>query len=980
MRKIVIFLLLICLLVISPIAYAQTNLIDAYTPKPAMVTDIDNPVVSLNGEWHFSAQSDQRFWKKPRISKLAWKSIEVPGEWIMQGFQVEPNTAAAYAKIFTVPKSWKGKQVLVRFDGVYSLTSVYCNGKIVGRHEGGFTPFEIDLSDVIKVGKANELILSVQSESTADTLASATQYAAHQLGGITRKVDLFTKPAIHLIKSHIQTDLDQDYQNAMTIMDLSIQNASKKLATDLTIEVELNPVGGDSKIKKTWTWKEIQKGAQSERVLSIPVEAPLLWNPEKPQLYELDIHLIQQGMKLETVRHLVGFREIEVSGNQVFVNGNPIKLRGVNRHEVHPTRGRSLTLTEWRTDAHLFKAANVNYIRTSHYPPAEEFVDLCDSIGMFVEMEAPVCWVGHGANAHWQKADPHDSKYLPIIHQQVLETVAHYRNHPSVIIWSMANESAWGPTWASALELVNQADPSRPASFHDQAYGGFNNYGSTAMPVANMHYPGPPGPEIARKFDRPLLFGEYAHLNTYNRQEIVADPGVRDAWGRGLEKMWENMYYSTGCLGGALWSGVDDVFHLPDGQAVGYGEWGPIDGWRRPKPEYWHVKKIYSPVKIITRQIPEAEPGKPMLIPLENRHQFTDMKEIRIQWKLPDEVGTASMSLAPRQSGLLKIWPKKVPLAGEKIELYFYSPQGMLIDQYVIQVGSQVKELLIEKNLKEPSLQVHERIVQVILGESQWIFDAATGKLRTVVTHGTEVLTDGPELMVLPLKTGPCNTEHSLHIEPLNNTCLNWSGKVTQTGKRDDMVYVEVSGQYDEADIQLEYQFLPTGQVVINYELTARVDVNPRQVGLVFIVPGAFDQLSWQRQGQWTSYPDGHLGRTEGYARPFDVKQGNALVFGQPPEWSWEQDGHTMGINDFRATRDNLLWATLTDSSGRGIKLHRQGNCAVRTWVNGQHISFLAASFSTAGGDLFFSSHLADERQVLTAGDTFKGRFVLELL
>ena len=116
-------------------------------------------------------------------------------------------------------------------------------------------------------------------------------------------------------------------------------------------------------------------------------------------------------------------------------------------------------------------------------------------------------------------------------------------------MWSMANESAWGPNWAKLADFFAEKDPTRPATFHDQAYGGFNNYGSQKMPVANIHYPGIGGPDVAENFDRPLLFGEYAHLNTYNRTEIVTDPGVRDAWGRGFKKMWEKMYKSRGCLG-----------------------------------------------------------------------------------------------------------------------------------------------------------------------------------------------------------------------------------------------------------------------------------------------------------------------------------------------------------------------------------------------------------------------------------------------
>jgi hypothetical protein len=197
----------------------------------------------------------------------------------------------------------------------------------------------------------------------------------------------------------------------------------------------------------------------------------------------------------------------------VYVNGKPIKLRGVTRHEVNPLRGRSLTPDDWKRDAQLFRAANVNYIRTSHYPPAEEFIEWCDELGLFVEEEAPVCWVGRGANAMWSARSPYDPANLAYLQQAVLEMIQRDRSHPSVILWSLANESAWGPLWRQVNGAAALADPTRPRAFHDQAWGGYNNFGSTEMPIANFHYPEPPGPaegffrNHASFDDRPLKPG-----------------------------------------------------------------------------------------------------------------------------------------------------------------------------------------------------------------------------------------------------------------------------------------------------------------------------------------------------------------------------------------------------------------------------------------------------------------------------------------
>jgi beta-galactosidase len=952
-----------------------------FTPKPFFIAEVRNPVISLNGIWNFSERVSDRFAKKPKISAFEWNNIHVPGEWVMQGFQVQPGTMAAYARSVTIPKDWENHQIKLKCDGVYSMTQVFLNGKSVGQHQGGFTPFELDLTKASRPGKENELIILVQNESTADTLASASQYAAHQLGGITRKLELFAVPNTFISKMHIESDLDESFKDALITAKFWLNNRSSKKPESVSARFMILSNEGDLIQEKTMDIDPDKLMADNGLEIQVPLSSPKLWDPEHPNLYDVFLILEKNNVILEKVHKRVGVREVNIAGNQVFVNGKPVKLRGVNRHEVHPTKGRSLSMEEWVTDATLFKEANVNYIRTSHYPPAEEFIAVCDSIGLFVELESPICWVGHGANDRWKTDNPHDPKFAGIIRQQVFETVEQYRNHPSVIIWSMANESAWGPIWEDVLQAVNQIDPSRPVSFHDQSYGGFNNFGSENTQIANIHYPGPGGPEIAHKYDRPLLFGEYAHLNTYNRQEIVTDPGVRDAWGRGLEKMWEDMYYSKGCLGGAIWSGIDDVFFMPDGTAVGYGEWGPIDGYRRPKPEYWHLKKIYSPIKITTNNIKIPGMGSPILVPVENRQLYTNMDEIEIRWSIGKSFGTARMSLEPRQSGILKIWPDREIVPKENLILSFVSPQGYEIDKYRIVFEGQVATDETQPGtFAEPQLQVLERIVTVINGSSEWVFNAPTGKIRSVTNKQQEVISDGPELFLIPLKTGPCNTEHSLLIEPLNYPCQNWNGKITSTGKNGNVVFVEVSGSYNEAEFNLRYSFDSSNLVTIDYSILAREDINPRQIGLIFTMPRKFDHLSWSRKGQWSIYPDNHIGRTEGSATPFPNGMREANVFGDKPDWTWEEDTHAMGSNDFRATRDRLYSAELVDQSGSGVRTLSDGTGAFRAFVDENNIRFLGASFSTAGGDLFFSSHLASERQPLKKGEVRKGRMVIEVL
>lgn len=974
------FILISLLFLFTGSLIAQELPIPGYTPQPVQVQGVSMPLINLNGEWSFCPSPKKGFWENVNPKILSWFPIRVPGEWLMQGFTVAPDTRAAYWKKVDIPADWKGSRMILKCDGLYSDAVIYVNGISAGTHEGGFTPAEFDLTALLRTGKSNDLIIGVISESLADTLASATQYAAHQLGGITRKIEIFAVPEVHLSEINLSTDLDEQYINADLNIDLKINKIQKGSLTGSTIEVVLSPVSSTNTkvITKSFNVDWPSEALVLRKQLNLRVFNPDKWDPEHPHLYSVEIRLLNKGNITETILQKIGFREILVAGNQVFVNGHPIKLLGVNRHEVHPTKGRSLSMDEWKADIRLFKEANVNYIRTSHYPPAEEFISLCDSVGFFVECESPLCWVGHGANLHWRNANPHDLNLLSMIRREVLETVAQYRNHPSILIWSMANESTWGPIWATILEELNHLDPTRPVSFHDQAYGGYNNAGSKDCQIAVIHYPGPPGPDIARKFDRPLLFGEYCHLNCYNRQEIVADPGVRDDWGRGLEPMVENMYHSQGCLGGAIWSGIDDAFFLPSEKLVGYGEWGPIDGWRRPKPEYWHMKKAYSPVKIAVSNLLLPTTGQPIRIPVENRYLFTNLNEVAFRWKLGNQQGAASVWAEPGQTGILAIYPLQAPKDGEELEISIFSPQQYIVDLYKITLGKSPAEVLQPGREKgTPELVIQGNQVMLKSGSHEIVINALTGQMVSLTASKNEIPVDGPFLQMLPLTTGPCNTEHSLDIQPLNNTCNNWKGRICGTGTDESGPWIKIEGTYDEADMVLTYRMDSVGMIHIDYQLVSKTDIDPRQIGLVFGLPREYELLSWDRIAQWSVYPDDHIGRPSGWAKPFPDGKNNLFKFGIKPEWPWSSDQTPMGSNDFRATREKIKWAELANGSSQGIRIESDGNHAIRAWVGNDKIHLLVASFFTGGGDMFFASHHQKERKPLKKGDSFKGSVLL---
>lgn len=938
-----------------------------YAPLPKSVMGSYQPTLSLNGDWMFNPKPGKEFYKLPLSDQ--WKSIVVPGEWAMQGYKVDSMAFAGYRKTFAIPNDWQNSQIRLRFDGVHSEYHVYLNGVEVGYHMGGMTPYEIDITSHLKAGN-NELALAVRSESLADMLGSLTQYAAHQLGGITRKVTLFAVPKTYVSDMRIVTDLDNNYKNAILNIQTAITNATGQTQDKLTLRMSVDDLPNVAVVNLP----RLVAGETWKGVLSDSVIAPMLWNNESPKLYKLHLALYNGSDVVETIEKRFGFREIEIRGNEMLVNGVPVKLRGVCRHEMHPLTGRVMTPELERRDVELYRAANCNFIRTSHYSPCEELLDICDEMGMFVEVEAPICWVGHHANENWQTLNYQDKKYYEYVLQANIENIHFNRNHPSVIFWSMANESYWNKEFAQVQEYVNKADTTRPHTFHDQAYGGFNNQGSTA-PIANIHYPGPDGYKVAAKSQRPMVYGEYCHLNVYNRSELVTDPGIRSDWALALEPTWENMYKTKGVLGGSIWSGIDDIFQMPDGNAVGYGPWGPIDGWRRPKPEYWDMKKIYSPIRVLTDQI---SPSHKLTVKIANRYTFLNMDNLKIAYKYGDEQGYVTASIPPSRQGEVSISVSQ-PDKANNLYLSFVDPRGFVADEYLIPVGSQNHDnqmVLIDvptklKTAKDRYVITGKKFVCEI--------SRTTGQILSMKKDGHEQLTGGPYLMALPLTGGGCYPNHNANTPVFNDLCSNWTVTKTEAHRDGLNVVVCVEGKYKEFEGAYTLTVNSNGKLSVDYRFNALENVNPRQWGMVFDAPMRFDQAFWHHKGRWSVYPDNHIGRTSGVAKLFYTDVPSTINPRQQPTWAWSHDANQLGSNDFRSTKRNIWRAGLNDNAQHKIQVISNGDQHWRSWKNGNKIQFLVADFVSPGDEMFLGGYYGKYRKPLKKGDEIKGRIVLNV-
>ena len=572
-------------------------------PRPVFVAGVEEPVRSLGGTWLFTTEppDDLSFVGEPGAG---WRPVTVPGEPWMQGFRIERDVEYPYWRRFDVPGEAEGKRVFLVFHGVYSKARVWVNGQFAGSHHGGYTTWNLEITQFVNAGEEVQVVVGVIDPS--DDPSFGSRYASRYLGatdlmhptlGISREVELMIVPRQHLTSLHYVTDFDEKYQNA----ELSVQVAADLSGTE-TAEVRFILGRPDSRLSGYCMW-DYRTPLPTVLELTAAEPAgeirewrnyPQKWDAEHPNLYTLIAELLVDGIVLERVSREVGFREIEIDGAVFKVNGKPVKLRGGCRHSAHPLAGRAEVPGIDERDVLLYKEANINYIRTSHYPTTERFLELADQYGLYIEEEMAICWAGHHAAGVDLQEFADDPSVRGYFMDAIAETLTRDGSHPSIILWSLGNENTkWGENFEAERDYARRVDPTRPLKTgHNHYQGGWDTNEHTD--IDSMHYPAWNTDFTQVGGGKPYLADEYAHVRCYfgpgSRADL--DPNVRNAWGESLKLFWDRIFAAEPVLGGAIWGTVDDVFYCPD-EPVGYGRWGLFDGWRRKKPEHWLTKKAY---------------------------------------------------------------------------------------------------------------------------------------------------------------------------------------------------------------------------------------------------------------------------------------------------------------------------------------------------------------------------------------------------
>jgi len=584
---------------------------------------------SLDGRWKFKyfaaldVGADSVF-HQTAFDDTTWRSIAVPAHWELEGF-AEPlykhpaEGTGLYRTRFRVPQGWSGQKIFLHFAGVLYGFEVWVNGVKCGSWASGYNPVSFDVTDAVKPDGDNLLAVKVTTRSQGWEFDTNDCWA---LSGIYRDVTLFAAPATHFNDYTARTTLQSDGSAELRIEVTA--SASASVAGRL-----LSPTG---EVVREFRFP---LGGNFQGSTAFTVGRPQLWTAETPALYRLELTLQADGRSVQHIAEKIGLRQVTIDGRILRLNGRPIKLHGVDHHDLWPDVGRAATEEHLRRDLALIQAANINFIRTSHYPPHPRLIELCDELGIYVMCEVPF----GGGDQHLT-----DPAYAGALLTRARATVKRDQNRPSVIVWSVGNENPITDIQMATGREVKRLDPTRPicfptvGSYFDQNYGKFPKF----VDIYSPHYPAVATlRHYAEALTRPVIATEYAHALGLGADRI--------------QEEWEIMQAEPALAGGALWMFQDQGLlrtrsaPLADGEESPYvwldahryydtggtrGMDGIVYSDRRPQVDYWQVRKVYSPVQIVERSLMTGFGAQSLVVHIANRFDFRSLAGFRLEWTL----------------------------------------------------------------------------------------------------------------------------------------------------------------------------------------------------------------------------------------------------------------------------------------------------------------------------------------------------------
>jgi len=898
---------------------------------------------SLNGTWRFTyldkyTDNPKMDFFSPGIDERGWKDIPVPSNWELKGFGIpiytnityphpknppyigDNNPVGMYRKRFSVPASWDGREVLLHFGSVSGCAFVYVNGQKVGMSKAAKTPAEFNITPYLKKG-GNLLAVQVFRWHDGSYLEDQDFW---RLSGIERDVFLYALPRLTVWDFFLKAGLDARYTDGRFSADIDIRQFTGNTIKEGILSVELFDKAGKSVFS---SHKVLNAGSDTLQTISFGglVKRPQQWSAESPALYDCIITLKdKKGNVWALTGAKCGFRSVEIKHAQLLLNGMPLLVRGVNRHEHDDVEGHVPVKEQMIKDIRLMKQFNINAVRTSHYPNDPLWIKLCDTYGIYLVDEANIETHGMGAEMQaWFDKSKHPA-YLPewaAAHRdRIRRMVERDKNHPSVILWSMGNECGNGPVFHDEYKWIKQRDTTRFVQF-EQAGEDWNT--DIVCPM----YPGINHMKTyaASNKTRPFIMCEYAHAMGNSNGNF--------------QEYWDIIRSSPRMQGGFIWDWVDQGLKTADhngktfwayGGDLGGFYWqndenGVADGLlssdRTPDPGIYEVKKVYQNILFREKDIANG------IISVENGFDFTNLDKYRFKWVLYKNgeqfmEGDFDISLAPHQQKDIVLPLPKIK-AGAGTELYVNVTSYTKTDAGLLPAGAEVAReqfaygpgaYFTASTDKGGKLNVKTEgdKISFVSGNINGEFDYKQGRLTRYGYGNNERLfyrLPEPYFWRAPIDNDFGNNMPGV-MGIWRNAHENRKLKNITVGTPNDKG-LTIKAEYELAGIgvpyTLEYLVQNDGAIMI----TASIDMSGRDLpelprfGMRMELAGAYRNLRYYGRGPWENYSDRH---TASFVGDYSDKVDNQFYSGyiRPQESGYKTD-----------TR----WLSLTNDNGEGIQV-----------------------------------------------------------
>ncbi len=901
--------------------------------------------LSIEGDWKFNwvADADKRptgFFAEG-FDDSSWATMKVPGIWELNGYgdpeyvnigfawrghfknnppevPVKDNHVGSYRRTIHIPESWDGRQVIAHFGSVTSNMYLWVNGKYVGYTEDSKVAAEFDITPYLKKG---DNLIAFQTFRWCDGSYSEDQ-DFWRLSGVARNCFLYSRSQnAHIDNVRVTPDLDATYTNGTLAVNIKAKGNAKFVLDliDPDGSVASRKILNASKVKK----KEGSKMASINATVKFDVEKPLKWTAETPNLYKIVVTVMQNDKEIEAVPVNVGFRKIEIKNRQLLVNGQPVLIKGANRHEIDPDGGYVVSRERMLEDVKLMKRFNVNAVRTCHYPDDPYFYDLCDKYGLYVCAEA-----NQESHGFYYAADAPTA--TPLFADQIMQRNQHnvemQFNHPSIIYWSMGNETADSKNFTDVKRWINSQDPSRPVHW-ERAINGDNTDIYAEMYIT---------PDAAERYatdpsnTKPMIHCEYAHA-------MGNSCGV-------MKEYWDIVRRQPYYQGGFIWDFVDQGLRAKDSQGNtifkyggDYNTYDPSDnnfncnGFispdRKPNPEAFEVGYIYQNIW--------AEPvdARKGVISVYNENFFKSLDNVSLSWTVladGDETGNgtiADIDVAPQKTAIIRL-PEDFDLgtdnaADVQLNIVFRLKR----DEGLLHAGDIVayRQLCLREGEER---QIFPRaaataIVKVVDKKKEpqltlqtdgftIAFNRQTGLIDKYVVGQNTILADGATLRP---NFWRAVTDNDMGAE-LQKKCAAWRNpelhlKSLSADKKNKTVTATYDLKAVSATLTLTYQADETGALTVTQSLKTTPGAKASEMlrfGMTMNLPYSADNATWFGRGPIENYAD------RNNSQPVGIYRSTADEMFYP--YIRPQETGTM---------TDLRWWRQTDTNGKGVLIESTG-------------------------------------------------------